>query len=119
MPSQYDDLVNALKATDIPFAEYGWKTIPEGMHGVVAIDFESSHLNGDGQKLDRVWEGSVDVFFTALNDRDSIVSAVEDKLTEVCGSAWELNSTTYEHQTGLFHFEWVFEVQDVTEADAD
>ena len=69
MPSQYDALVAALKTTEIPFAEYGWKTRPAGMHGIVAIDFESSFLNGDGLKQDRVWEGSVDVFFTALDDR--------------------------------------------------
>lgn len=112
MPSQYDALVAALKTTEIPFAEYGWETRPAGMHGIVAIDFESSFLNGDGLKQDRVWEGSVDVFFTALDDRNSIVSAVEEKLAEVCGCSWELNSTTYEHETGLFHFEWVFEVQD-------
>lgn len=117
MPSEYDALVAALKATDIPFAEYGWKTRPEGMHGIVAIDFESSNLNGDGEKQDRVWEGSVDVFFTSLSDRDSVVSAVEGKLTEICGSAWELNSTTHEHETGLFHFEWVFEVQDEVDSE--
>ena len=42
--------------------KYGWKTRPEGAYGVVQLDFEAGNLNGDGSKLDRAWEGSVDLF---------------------------------------------------------
>ena len=69
MPSEYEALVAALKLTSIPFAEYGWKTRPEGAYGVVQLDFEAGSLNGDGAKADRAWEGSVDLFYPKLSDR--------------------------------------------------
>jgi hypothetical protein len=39
-----------------------------------------------------------------------MVDAVEEILTEICGASWELNSTQYEEETGLFHVEWAFQV---------
>lgn len=116
MPSEYEALVAALKLTDIPFAEYEWKTRPEGAYGVVQLDFEAGQLNGDGAKLDRVWEGSVDLFYPRLTDRTDLIDAIEETLTEILGNAWELNSTQYEHETGLFHVEWVFQAQDEPES---
>ena len=41
MPSEYEALVAALKLTSVPFAEYAWKTRPEGAYGVVALEFEA------------------------------------------------------------------------------
>ena len=110
MPEEYEDLVAALKLTSIPFAEYGWKTRPEGAYGVVQLDFESGNLNGDGEKLDRAYEGSVDIFYPKLTDREDLIEEVEEVLADICGDSWELNSTQYENATGLFHVEWVFEV---------
>ena len=112
MPSEYEALVAALKLTDIPFAEYAWRSRPEGTYGVVSLDFESGQLEGDGQKMDRSWEASVDVFFSRLSERDDLISTVEEILTEICGDSWEMNSTQYENSTGLFHIEWVCTVQD-------
>lgn len=112
MPSEYEALVAALKLTDIPFAEYAWRSRPEGTYGVVSLDFESGQLEGDGLKQDRSWEASVDVFFSRLSERDDLISTVEEILTEICGDGWELNSTQYENSTGLFHIEWTCTVQD-------
>ena len=107
MPSEYAALVSALKATGIPFAEYGWKPRPEGAYGVVSLDFEAGRLNGDGAKCDRSWEASVDLFFEMLSDRDAMVPEIETVLTEICGNGWEQNSFQPETETGLFHIEWV------------
>ena len=112
MPAEYEALVAALKLTSIPFAEYGWKNRPEGAYGVVQLDFESGSLNGNGLKQDRAWEGSVDLFYPKLSDRTDLIEEVEETLEEICGAAWELNSTQYESSTGLFHVEWRFQVQD-------
>jgi hypothetical protein len=112
MPSEYEALVVALKLTDIPFAEYGWNKRPEGTYGIVSLDFEAGTLDGDGSKLDRVWEASVDVFFYKLSERGDVISTVEEVLTEICGDAWEMNSTQYENNTGLFHIEWTCDVMD-------
>ena len=112
MPSEYEALVAALKLTNIPFVEYGWKARPDGTYGVVSLDFESGQLNGNGQKCDRSWAASVDVFYRMLADRDDIIGTVEEILTEICGSGWEMNSSTHENATGLFHIEWTCWVQD-------
>lgn len=116
MPSEYEALVAALKLTDIPFAEYGWQKRPEGAYGVVSLEFEAGSLNGDGGKQDRSWEGSVDLFYPKLTDRTDLIEAVEEVLTEICGDSWELNNTQHEHETGLFHVEWVFRVMNNAEA---
>lgn len=110
MPSEYEALVAALKLTDTPVAEYGWKTRPEGAYYVVQLDFEAGHLDGDGLKQDRVWEGSVDLFYPKLTDRTDLIQETEEILEDILGDAWELNSTQYERDSGLFHVEWAFQV---------
>lgn len=115
MPSEYEALVAALKLTDIPFAEYGWNKRPEGTYGVVSLDFESGSQDGDGEKQDRAWEASVDVFIRLIRERDDVIEAVEEVLTQICGSAWWQNSHNFETNTGLFHIEWVCQVMDEAE----
>ena len=110
MASEYETLVEKLKATGIPFAEYGWKTRPEGTYGVITPDMEAGSANGDGEKLDRAWDTSVDLFFPRLADRKALTRAVETAMKEVCGDSWSVNSIQYEQQTGLFHVEWICEV---------
>ena len=119
MPSEYVALVAALKLTSIPFNEYGWKSRPEGAYGVVQLDFESGSMNGDGGKIDRAYEGSVDLFYPKLTDRDDLIEEVEETLAEVLGDAWELNSTQFEQDTGLFHVEWAFECLNNDGEDSD
>ena len=36
--------------------------------------------------------------------------SVDEILAEILGDAWELNSTQYERDSGLFHVEWAFQV---------
>ncbi len=115
MPSEYEALVAALKLTSVPFAEYAWRTRPEGAYGVVQLDFEAGRLDGDGAKSDRSWEGSVDLFYPKLSDRSDLIDEIEETLTTILGNSWSLNSTQYETGTGLFHVEWVFEVMDTPE----
>ena len=118
MNSEYNALKLALSSTTIPFAEYGWDTRPEvDAYGVIAPDFEAPAFDADGTKTDRILEGSCDVFFRNIADREDIVETVEGKLAETLGNSWELNSTQYEHETGLFHLEWAFQcMNDATPA---
>lgn len=115
MPSEYEALVAALKLLSVPFAEYGWKNRPEGAYGVVSLEFEAGSLNGSGTKNDRAWEGSVDLYYPKLSDRTDLIEEIEETLDAVCEDSWELNSTQYENETGLFHMEWTFQVQDAPE----
>ena len=115
MPSEYEALVAALKLTSVPFAEYAWRTRPEGAYGVVQLDFEAGRLDGDGAKSDRSWEGSVDLFYPKLSERSDLIDEIEETLGTILGNSWSLNSTQYETGTGLFHVEWVFDVMDTPE----
>ena len=120
--SKYENLVNALKAltqgeapTDevetLPMAEDEWYRRPETVsYGIVSLDFESNALRGDMTKCDRSWEGSVDLFSLERSGA-GWVPLIEDTLTAYADGCWELNSHTYETETGLFHWEWIFEVE--------
>ena len=107
----FDELVRQLQAiSGVEFAEYEWKTRPNGNFGTVQLDFEAEDDIGDDIKQDRAWEGSVDLF---TNGKQMlIVAAVESALAEVCGASWYLNSEQYEHETGLIHREFVFQIEE-------
>lgn len=51
--------------------------------------------------------GSVDLF--TLNANDNLIAEIASALNEM-EAAWYLNSTQYEEETGLYHYEWVVEV---------
>ena len=112
MQTEYTALVDALQETNIPFAEYGWETRPNGTYGVITPEGDAGSIEGDGRKLDRSQDVSIDVFFSKKADRDAVIRTVETVLRSVCGSCWELNSSNYETQTRLFHYEWICEVID-------
>lgn len=104
----YDELVRQLKAIEgVQFAEYEWKTRPDGNYGTVQLDFEAEDDDGDDRKQDRAWEGSVDLY--TRGERPLIVAAVENALEDVCESAWSLNSI--QHERGLIHREFVFQIE--------
>ena len=106
----YDELVRQLKAIrNVSFTEYEWKTRPNGNFGTVQLDFEAADDIGDDQKIDRAWEGSVDLF--THGKEMMIVAAVETALESVCGGSWYLNSEQYERETGLVHREFVFQIE--------
>lgn len=119
MPSEYEDLIAALRLTSTPVAEYGWKTRPEGAYYVVQLEGDRGSLDADGEKLDRSWEGSLDLFYPKLTDRNDLIDQTEEILTEIFGASWDMNSTQYETGTGLFHVEWVFECLDEPEDDPE
>lgn len=119
--SQYESLVTALKnlrqgeapaAVTLPMAEDEWRTRPDSeSYGIVMMDFESGQLNADDGKIDFSYEGSAHLFSHARSGA-GWVPLITGALKEYCGPSWSLNSHTYERETGLFHWEWTFEVTD-------
>ena len=106
----FDELVRQLQAIpNVQFKEYEWKTRPAGNFGTVKLDFEADDDNGDDCKIDRAWEGSVDLF--THGKEMLIVAAVESALEDVCSGSWYLNSEQYEKETGLIHREFVFQIE--------
>ena len=115
MPEEYTNLVEALKALEqdgqtLPMAEDEWYTRPDTVsYGIVSMDLEAGQIIGDGVKQDVAYEGSVDLF-SLVRGGAGWVQMITDTLTEHCGGSWSLNSHVYERETGLFHWEWVYEV---------
>ena len=120
MPTEYTQLVAALKAltqgetpntVTLPMAENEWNTRPDAdSYGIVALDFEADALHGDNVKQITAYEGSVDLFSHA-KDGAGWVPLIVQTLTDHCESAWSLNAHMYERETGLFHWEWAFQVE--------
>ena len=120
MPEEYTQLAAALKAltqgetpdtVTLPMAENGWNTRPDAdSYGIVALEFEAGALHGDNVKVCRAFEGSVDLFSRKKNG-DGWIPLIEQALTEYCDGAWEMNSFQHETETGLFHWEWAFQIE--------
>lgn len=105
----YDELLTALRALDIPLAEYAWDTRPDADYMVIAIDSEANSLQADGVKVNQAPQGTIDLFSTT-NDREKMQS-VQAVLNALDGCAWYLNSVQYEDDTRLLHWEWVFSLE--------
>jgi len=121
MPEEYTALVNALKSltqgeapntATLPMAENGWNSRPETVsYGIVSLDFEADALRGDDRKQCIAWEGSVDLY-SLQKDGAGWVPLITQALEDHCDGAWSLNTHVYERETGLFHWEWAFQVED-------
>ena len=120
MPTEYTNLVTALKAltqgespnqVKLPMAEDDWNTRPETVsYGTVALDYEVDALYGDNIKVATSYEGAVDLY-SLQRDGAGWVPLITSTLTEYCEGAWSLNAHVYERNTGLFHWEWTFQVE--------
>ena len=120
MPEEYTNLVTALKALTqgenpnlvrLPMAEDEWTTRPETVsYGIVRLEYEVDALRGNNVKVATSYSGSVHLF--SLNrDGAGWVPMITATLTEYCDGAWSLNHHIYERETGLFHWEWAFQVE--------
>lgn len=120
MPEEYTTLVTALKALSqgespdvvtLPMAENEWKTRPDvESYGIVSLDFEADALYGDNVKAVTAYEGSVDLY-SRKKDGAGWIPLIMSTLTAHCDGAWHLNSIQYERETGLGHWEWVFQLE--------
>jgi hypothetical protein len=124
MPEEYESLVTDLKAltqtegegqgaqtVTLPMAEDEWYTRPDTVsYGTVRLDFEADALHGDNRKEAIAYEGSVDLFSLVKNGA-GWVELITQTLEEHCEGCWSLNAHMYERDTGLFHWEWTFQVE--------
>lgn len=67
----------------------------------------SRDLSGDDRHAERCLQGTVDLYTATEND--PLTGSIPKALEEI-GASWYLESVQYEEDTGLIHFEWVWEV---------
>ena len=116
MPEQYEDFCAALTEwadiAGIPAAENAWTTRPDADHYLIyALEFEPGADSGDNAKQGRAWEGSVDLF-SRKKHGDGNQLEIEQLLDEYFECSWRLNHYGWEPETGLFHWEWVFDTEE-------
>ena len=87
------------------FAAWGWSKQPAGDYGVVSADGQNALRAGDAL-AEKVMEGTIDWF--TRNPSGTVPGGVETAL-DALGASWYLNSVQYESDTGLIHYEWVWQ----------
>lgn len=102
----YSEVVAALAATGIPFAEDAWRNAGAMRtdYGVYAID-SAEDLVSDGVHTERFLEGTVDLFTRGSGAAEGAL--VETALNGAAAS-WRFSSRQYEQETGYTHREWIF-----------
>lgn len=88
---------------------YHFKAHPrtQAPYFVWAEDGSGQSLHADGKLEEQVIQGTVD-YYTKHEDDPAVAEA--QKALAAAGIPWRLNSIQYEDDTGLIHYEWVFEV---------
>lgn len=87
------------------FALFGWSHAPSDNYGVVSVDGQNA-LRASNSLTEKVQEGTIDWF--CRNPHSTVPEGVGDALDEL-GASWYLNSVQYENDTGLLHWEWVWQ----------
>lgn len=87
------------------FAAWGWSHAPSSDYGVISMDGQTELKAGDCQG-EKIPEGTIDWF--TRNPSGSVPAEVEALLDRL-GASWYLNSVQYESDTGLLHYEWVWQ----------
>ena len=100
------DLVQALNATSLRFAHFGWSKAPNGDFGVYAEE-GLNMLRGSNVSGERAVRVSIDWY--TRNPSSSAPGDIEAALDGI-PCAWYLNSVLLEEDTGYIHYEWVAEV---------
>lgn len=67
----------------------------------------SDTLHADGCVVEQTLTGSTDYY--TPEEIDPMVDTIQERMTAM-GLAWALNSIQHEQDTGLHHWEWVWEV---------
>lgn len=102
------DVSNALLTVTSRVYRYTAISSPVFPYIVYADEMESGSLSGDGRKVGRILEGSIDLY--SKRPDDPFINAIEKALNDA-GICFRLNSIQYEPDTKVIHHEWVFEIE--------
>lgn len=97
----------ALKTIGVDVYRYG-ATVQDAPYIVWAEDGQAGALYADNHMRQQALTGTVDYYTRTADDLN--VAAIQAALNGVEGLCWRLNSIQYEDDTGLLHYEWVWEL---------
>ena len=101
--------IQKVAAALIPLSEnvyHYWRPRPEGVDQYIiwAEDSEEDSLNGDNKKLEQGLHGTIDLF--TKEEFDPLIDQIQNAINGVENLSWRFNSSQYEDDTGLIHYEW-------------
>ncbi len=99
-----DEILNELKKLGA-FAAFAWSHAPADNYGVIAIDGQNA-LRAGNRLAEKIPEGTIDWF---TRDPASTMPGEVESLLDRLGASWYLGSVQYEDDTGLLHYEWVWQ----------
>lgn len=109
----WEDLISALKETNLPFAHFAWTLTPAAAagtnlhdYGVYAEDDELA-LYGNNKRAETVIEGTIDYF---TRDDSGTPKRIIEAALDKYNVPFRMESIQYENDTGFIHYEWVFQV---------
>lgn len=74
---------------------------------IVWAEDGSDNLLADDSHAEQAISGTIDLY--TKKENDPLMDSIE-RLLDGKGFGWYFNSSQYETETGLLHFEWVFEI---------
>lgn len=99
-----DEILTELKKLGA-FTAFAWSHAPADNYGVIAIDGQNA-LRAGNRLAEKIPEGTIDWY---TRDPASAMPGEVEALLDRLGVSWYLNSVQYEEDTGLLHYEWVWQ----------
>ncbi|MBQ9325171.1 MAG: hypothetical protein IJ246_05315 [Clostridia bacterium] len=104
----FEELLEKLRATGIPFEAYEWTPAPAYDYGTLSIDGGADMLYSDNGDEEHAVSGTVDLYVHSA-------STTNPRLVQQAmhGISWRLSSVQYEAETRIVHWEWVYQLPDL------
>lgn len=108
----FDELLEALRATGIEFAENAWVNADQiggdNDYGCVSLDGQGASVWADGHMVNQSMEGTVDLFcHTSGREHARTIQNIFNTLH----ISFRLNAVDFESDTRLTHWQWVFQLE--------
>ena len=100
----FEDLLQSLQATGIPFEAYTWSAAPKVDYGTLSIIGGGDTMEGDNGTVEQAIMCTCDLFVHGKSTLKP--KQIQEALNAFNGIAWRLDSVQYETETRLIHWSW-------------
>lgn len=85
-----------------------WRPRLQAPYCIWAEDGDYGSFQANNIKAEQAINGTIDYF--TREEYDTMVDTIQEKLNSIENMRWSLNSTQYEDETNLIHYEWTFKL---------